>query len=78
MSEKPEQSLRDLYREIDTLNLLQSSKEKIIKGEKTKELKEAIDVLYWALVDFTEMNPEMHEEVDSAWKLIMERIDGQE
>jgi hypothetical protein len=68
-------NLNDIYREIDTLNLLKQSKEKIITHDKTTELKEAIDVLYWALVDFTEMNPDMHEEIDSSWKLIMERVE---
>lgn len=67
--------LEELFREIDTLNLLKQSKEKIITSDKTTELKEAIDVLYYALMDFCEFNPDMHEEIDSAWKVILESID---
>lgn len=67
--------LEGLFREIETLNLLDTCKEKIITYDKTSELKEAIDVLYYALMDFCEFNPDMHEEIDSAWKVILESID---
>ena len=67
--------LESLFREIDTLNLLDKSKDKIITYDKTTEVKEAIVVLYYALMDFCEVNPDMGEEIDSAWKLILESIE---
>ena len=73
--EDEKQRLESVFREIDTLNLLHYCKEKIVTHDKTRELKEAIDVLYYALMDFCEMNPDMHEEVDSSWKVILENID---
>ena len=67
--------LEELFREIETLNLLDTCNNKIITHDKTTELREAIDVLYYALMDFCEYNPDMGEEIDSAWKVILENID---
>ena len=38
------------------------------------ELKEAIDLIKWTLVDAMEMNPESAEEIQSAWSRIVESI----
>ena len=42
--------------------------------DEVSEMKEAIDLLYWTLVDAVEMNPDMGEEVDRAWNLVLEKI----
>jgi len=38
------------------------------------ELKEAIDLVYWTLVDAIEMNPDMSKEIEDSWKVILERV----
>jgi len=43
-------------------------------NDKTTQLKEAIDLLYWTMVDAMEMNPESTREIEEAWSLVMEEI----
>ena len=43
--------------------------------DEVSELKEAIDLIKWTLVDAIEMNPDTAEEVESAWKMILERVE---
>ena len=44
------------------------------KMDEISELKEALDLIRWTLVDACEMNPDSKEEIESAWALIVERI----
>ena len=47
-------------------------------NENPQQLKEAIDLVYWTLVDAIEMNPDMSREIEDSWKVIIERIKGSE
>ena len=42
--------------------------------DEVSELKGAIDLIKWTLVDAMEMNPETAAEIESAWTLILENI----
>ncbi len=42
--------------------------------DETTELKEAIDLIKWTLVDAIEMNPDTSKEIEDSWKVILERI----
>jgi len=46
-------------------------------SDETTELKEAIDLVYWTLVDAIEMNPDMSKEIEDSWKVILERIENE-
>ena len=41
-------------------------------------LQEALDLMYWTVVDAIEMNPESGQEIESAWQLIMNNLRGSE
>jgi len=41
-------------------------------------LHEALDLMYWTVVDAIEMNPESGQEIESAWQLIMNNLRGSE
>lgn len=43
-------------------------------SDETRELKEALDLIRWTLVDAIEMNPETKDEIQEAWAKIVERL----
>ena len=43
-------------------------------NDETTELKEAIDLIKWTLVDAIEMNPDTSEEIQRAWSVIVEKL----
>lgn len=43
-------------------------------NDNPQQLKEAIDLVYWTLVDAIEMNPDMSTEIEDSWKVIIEKI----
>lgn len=50
----------------------------MITDDRPRVLKEAIDVLYWTLVEACEMNPDMKNEIQSAWSTILDEVDKNE
>jgi hypothetical protein len=42
--------------------------------DEVSELKEALDLIKWTLVDAIEMNPDTAEEIQRAWIVITEQL----